>query len=137
MPYDLVQASPKRFFVVNTETGRKHSEKPLGMKKAKAQLRILMKIKGGDEDPKAQYKEYLQSYNQLADIRASQDTAEEVQAKKDAPILEKKYLADQSRFFQNVPQNLLKGEQTYYRQFRGGAFMDLANTTAEIPALSG
>jgi len=41
MPYELEQHSPRLWFVVNVETGKKHEGKPISLKKAKAQLRIL------------------------------------------------------------------------------------------------
>ena len=48
MPYKLEQSSPRLWFVVNIETGKKHEGKPISLKKAKAQLRILkQKVEGG------------------------------------------------------------------------------------------
>lgn len=137
MPYDLVQASPKRWFVVNTETGKRHSEKPLGMKKAKTQLRILnkaKKIEGGSEDPRTQYQQYLAEHPWLSDLPSAKDTAEEAAAKRNMPGFKEKKEADEKLLYSyNVPASLLQGQQTYYHQFHGG---DLPNTTAEIPALS-
>lgn len=53
MPYELKQQSPRLFFVVNTETGRKFSKRPIYRKKALAQMRILRqaeehRAKGGE-----------------------------------------------------------------------------------------
>lgn len=50
MPYKLEQASPRGWYVVTIETGKKHSSKPMSLAKAKAQMRVLesaMKSEGG------------------------------------------------------------------------------------------
>ncbi len=54
MPYKLRKA-PKReaYWVVNTETGYKHSKEPLPLERAKAQMRALyaaMEREGGSMD---------------------------------------------------------------------------------------
>jgi len=58
MPYKLRKA-PKRelYWVVTSETGKKHSKEPIPLEKAKAQLRILKSaLRGGaDEDEEMNY----------------------------------------------------------------------------------
>ena len=83
MPYELQQYSPRLWFVVNIETGKKHEGKPISLKKAKAQLRIL---KSAEEKPKKKKSlkggamEGIQiiNFNSLADYRNSVDTMENI-----------------------------------------------------------
>ena len=46
MPYQLVQISPRRFSVINKETGEVHA-KSTTKAKAEAQLRLLRGVEGG------------------------------------------------------------------------------------------
>lgn len=41
MPYELVPAAHKKFYVATKDTGAKHSKKPLPRKRAVAQMRAL------------------------------------------------------------------------------------------------
>lgn len=46
MPYDLVKISPRKYQVINTDTGEIHA-KHSTLKNAKAQIRLLNSLKGG------------------------------------------------------------------------------------------
>jgi hypothetical protein len=46
MPYAMLQVSPRRFSVVNSETGEVHAKRST-MKNAKAQMRLLDSLEGG------------------------------------------------------------------------------------------
>lgn len=41
MPYRLVKATGGNYFVENKETGRRYSQEPIPLEKAKAQMRVL------------------------------------------------------------------------------------------------
>ena len=74
MPYKLEQSSPRLWFVVNIETGKKHEGKPISLKKAKAQLRILkQKVEGG-----AMEGIQVVDLNSLADFRNANDEMEDL-----------------------------------------------------------
>ena len=64
MPYDITEISPGKFVVVNKKTDKQYGKKPISLKNAKAQLRILEKnekITGGGEE-QLQYQEYMKSH---------------------------------------------------------------------------
>ncbi len=50
MPYELIQISPRRFSVINKETGEVHA-KSTTKAKAEAQLRLLRGVEGGEWKP--------------------------------------------------------------------------------------
>lgn len=75
MPYKLRKA-PKRelYWVITTETGKKHSKLPIPLDKAKAQMRILeTTLKGGNLREQRDFlitranrlRDQIQNYNQL------------------------------------------------------------------------
>ena len=41
MPYRLVKATGGNYFVENKETGRRYSQEPIPLERAKAQMRVL------------------------------------------------------------------------------------------------